>query len=152
MRPIALMLLIAGGLSCQTKQATPCDLAEPKRFEGTMISLRGRLSFSMHGAYFLTDTCDQNISAPIILFPNTKFAPAVEFDADTNSAERLGPFLRVSGGSSVACGTLTGKLFYKRTFRLKKHGGTLSGNGFGPNGRSRMAFVIKSVNEIGACP
>ena len=154
MRPV-IPLLIFAALSATRSGAAGaprnvCELPTALDPAGTLLTVVGRVVFSMHGAYLLTDRCPKPAPAPVLAFPHDRFslersAPRVSFEANADALARLGPYLRPSGGTSEACAVITGQLFSAVKFRANGH----QGNGFGPNGMSRLVLVIKSVDQIG---
>ena len=133
------------------REITLCDLGNPSSFEGGRVSIRGRIGFTMHGTAFLPEPCKNSLPGVAVLFPGKENSPNVEFVLDPQALARLSPFFGPTGGSSTACGVLTGQLFYKRDFRVRQEGGGPQGNGYGPRGALRWGFVIESVREIHAC-
>ena len=149
---LLLFLLITSILPGATDgEITLCDLGDHSSFEGKRLSIRGRLGFTMHGTAFLPEPCKNSPPGVAVLFPGNENSPKVEFTFDPQTLERLSLFFRPTGGSATACGVLTGKLFYKRDFRLRREGAGPQGNGYGPRGALRWGFVLEFVGEIHPC-
>jgi len=129
-----------------------CEIKDPERFASKIISVTTEVGFTPHGTFLLTDTCKRKSAEDaVVMYPKLGTAPEVSFDLDEGALQLLGPFFRPSGGVSRACGTFEGQLFYRKNFRLRHFGGGPQGNGFGPRGAYRLAFVMKSVQEIRPC-
>ncbi len=151
-RVLMLITMSAGMvLGASGKVVTLCDLSDHREVEGTEVSLRGRIGFTMHGAAFIGESCKNGPPGVALLFPATAHSPKVDFGLDSRALDQLGPFFRLTGGSAVACGVLKGKLFYKKHFHLHQYGAGPQGNGYGSRGALRWGFVIRSVEEIQAC-
>lgn len=155
MRRIALIHLIVLASSvcgaATADEVTPCDLMRPKAFLSKTVSITGRVVFTMHGAFLVSDRCPNQAQDVVILFPGAEGTPVVNFDLDPHAAELLRPFFRPTGGTTSACGVLFGEVFYRTRFHSRIEGAGPQGNGFGPRGAFRLAFVLRSVQEIRAC-
>ena len=115
------------------------------------IPVAGRILFTMHGAFLTTDSCSDHSYDIVLLYPGVDGTPSVPFNLDPDATERLSPFFRPAGGTATACGVLDGRVFYKKGFRSKRLGAGPQGNGFGPRGAFRVAFVLRTVREIRPC-
>ena len=147
---VVLVPLVA--LGQENDELTTCQLAKTKASYEQVVSVRARLGFTMHGMFlFGEDTCKGNTDDVVLLFPNRGGAPTVEFELDSHAVEQLSPFFRPTGGVAIACGVVEGRLFKKQGFRAVQRGAGPQGNGFGPRGAFRLAFVLRSVIEIRAC-
>ena len=151
MKLFTLVIVIAGIAVAESKPMTLCDLAEFKGFEGQLITVKGRILFSMHGAAFVRDKCKLSQPGIALLYPLDRTAPSVDFQLDSHAVEKLTPYTRSTGGVAIACATLTGQLAVTKKFRLRQYGGGPQGNGFGSRGTLRLAMVIKSVDQIEPC-
>ncbi len=139
-------------LIAPVKDLSPCDVQQVERFLAQRISIKGVIAFTSHGMFWLSDSCgNRDAQDVVILFPHAANTPRVPFDLDPQANEMLRPFFRPIGPPASACASLTGQLFYKNDFRSRMAGGGPQGNGFGPRGAFRLAFVVQSVNEIHAC-
>jgi hypothetical protein len=128
-----------------------CDIMHPNKAISEGVVVESRILFTMHGTFLTTDACADHSYDIVILYPGVEGTPQVAFKLAPETTERLGPFFRPSGGSAVACGLLNGQVFYKKHFRSKIFGAGPVGNGFGPRGAFRVAFVLQSVSEIRDC-
>jgi preprotein translocase subunit SecD len=129
-----------------------CDIQHPESFLGERIVVNGLMAFTNHGIFLVADSCNgSDAEDVVVLFPKTEGAPKVDFDLDSLVSQKLRPFFRPIGRSTNACATLSGQVFYKKEFRSTAAGGGPQGNGFGPRGAFRLAFVIESVNDIYSC-
>jgi hypothetical protein len=157
MRKIELFLValtaITGSLTGAAidSEVSPCDLSSPNTFLGRIVSISGRIVFSMHGTFIISDSCKRHTEDIVVMFPKRDGTPAVNFDIDQQTVDLLKPFLRPTGGTTTACAVMTGQVFYKNRFRSKMEGAGPQGNGFGPRGAFRLAFVVRSINEIHGC-
>jgi hypothetical protein len=142
-------VVVAGG--APTGNITVCDL-KPRAFEGRLISVKGRLLFTMHGAYLLGDSCaSRGQHSAALAYPGDQGAPSVRFRLDPTALSQLRPFFRTTGGQAIACGAFSGEVFYKVGFHLRKFGDIAVGNGFGENGALQATFVLQSVVDIHPC-
>jgi hypothetical protein len=123
----------------------------PKTFLGKPIIIAARAIFTMHGAFLTSDTCSDRSQDIVILYPKLAGTPEVPFELDSQAMDRLKVFFRPNGGTASACGIFSGQVFYKRDFHSKQFGAGQQGNGFGQRGAFRLAFVLRSVNEIRSC-
>ena len=128
-----------------------CSVKSVQSLAGRRLTVKARLGFTAHGMFLLTDRCLRKTPSAVVLNPHDPGAPSVAFQGDKDVMERLRPFLRLTGGATVACGELSGEFAYKKDFKAKRFGGGPQGNGFGPRGAFRLAFVLQSVTEISAC-
>ena len=133
------------------KQITLCDLAKAGAFNGSQVSIQGRIAFTMHGVAFVAASCKGSPPGVAVLTPGAENSPKVEFQVDPHTPERLAPFIRPTGGSAVGCGVLNGMLFYKKNFHIRQEGAGPQGNGYGPRRALRWGLVLQSVSEIHAC-
>jgi hypothetical protein len=142
-------LVLVFPLACWSADMTPCDLVKGQAKQ-EVSTLSGRLYFDMHGAYMFSSDC---ASSPRIYVadPGTESVPPVRFTPSSDNLEKLRPYIRVRGGTAIACGTLTGRLFEKKGFHTRMSGGGPQGNGFGPRGAFRWVLVLQSVGEIHSC-
>src|SRR5262249_40610461 len=129
---------------------TLCDLDE-RTWAGKQASLSGRIAFTRHGGAFVGESCTSSPPGVALLFPNSSTSPKVEFEVDPQSLQQLSQFFRPAGRTTTACGTLTGKIFYKKNFHMRHPGGGAQGNGYGARGALRWGFVLQSVLEIHTC-
>jgi hypothetical protein len=132
-------------------ELSTCDLMHPKAFLGKPITIAARAIFTMHGAFLTSDTCSDRSQDIVILYPKIARTPEVSFELDSQAIDLLKAFFRPNGGTALACGIFSGQVFYKRDFHSKEFGGGPQGNGFGPRRAFRLAFVLRSVNEIRSC-
>jgi hypothetical protein len=153
MRPIALLFttLLTAGVSLGTSATSVCDIMHPDKLDMKAIRITARILFTMHGAFLTTDSCPDHSYDIVVLYPNIEGTPPVAFSLGSDAIERLKTFFRPDGGTAAACAVLEGQAFYKKHFRSKPLGGGPLGNGFGPRGAFRVAFVIHSVEEIHVC-
>lgn len=153
MRSVLALITMSTGivLGASSKEITLCDLRGHGTVEGTEISLRGRIGFTMHGAAFLQESCKNSPPGVALLDPGASHNPKVDFEMDSRSLDQLRPFYRITGGAAIACGVLNGKLFYKKNFQLHQEGAGPQGNGYGSRGALRWGLIIRSVEEIRAC-
>ena len=129
---------------------TFCDLVNTDRFVGRVNEITARLMFSMHGVVLSSELCRPRTEDVPLVFPHDG-APDVEFDLDPEAMTMLQPFFRPTGGVASTCAVITGQLFVKRDFRSKREAGGRQGNGFGPRGAFRRAFVLQSVKRVFDC-
>lgn len=127
-----------------------CD-PESRGLEGKIISVEGKIVFTMHGIVLIPLACDGSAPGLAVLMPGSAVSPHVEFELDADVPRQLAPFVRPSGGVAVACGILRGQLFRKRGFRLRQFGGGPQGNGYGYRGVHESALVIREIVDIGSC-
>jgi len=139
------------GLCAAENEITLCDLVLYRAFAGKSVSIRGRIGFTMHGVAFLPSSCKNSPPGVAVLTPGNANTPSVDYILENRDLQLLAPFLRPSGGAAVACGVLSGRIFYKKDFELQQSGGGPEGNGYGPRGALRWALVLSSVKEIRAC-
>jgi hypothetical protein len=155
MRTITLLSIIAvnAGIALASGGAeiSTCDLLRPDGLLGKSVTVAGRAIFTMHGTFLTSDPCSDHSQDIVILYPKIEGTPEVSFGLDPRALETLKPFFRPSGGSASACVVLTGQVFYKKRFHSKAEGAGLQGNGFGPRGAFRLAFVLQSVKEAHTC-
>ncbi len=130
---------------------TICDLNRRPDLVGQIISMSARIGFNMHGGFLLSDSCADRAEGAVLLFPKTAGTPPVNFELDPNAVGRLSPFFRLTGGASTACGVLRGQLVVKLHFHRRQAGAGPIGNGFGPRGASRYAFILQSVTNVHSC-
>jgi len=128
-----------------------CDLTSRDLTTGEHLALSARMGFTAHGMFLLTDKCSKKVPALLVLTPHDEGAPDVGFELDGEALHRLSPFLRLTGGGTIACGTLVGQFASKPHFRTEGSGAELRGNGFGHQGVFQFAFILQSVAEIHAC-
>lgn len=146
---IVLAPIVAFGQT--NEELTICQLANTKASYERIVSVRAQVGFTMHGMFLLgDDACKGNTDDIVLLFPN-RDGPTVDFELDAHATEKLRPFFRPTGGAATACGLVEGRLFKKQGFRAVQRGAGPQGNGFGPRGAFRLAFVLRSVTEIRAC-
>ena len=150
---ILLFVAVLGVSSCYGEQnpLSVCDIMHLKGLPEQTIQVSARILFTMHGAFLTTDTCSDHSYDIVILYPGIEGTPPVSFKLDSEATERLSPFFRPAGGTATACSVLVGQVFHKSDFRSKRQGAGPQGNGFGPRGAFRVAFVLRSVSEIRAC-
>jgi len=155
MRPITLLHTIVLSVSIAFASAgaefSTCDLLHPEALLGKRITITGRVLFTPHGAFLTSDSCADHSQDIVILYPKIEGTPEVPFALETQVIDLLKPFFKPAGGTATACGTLTGQVFYKKHFRSKAEGAGPQGNGFGPRGAFRLAFVLQSVKGIHVC-
>jgi hypothetical protein len=132
-------------------ELSTCDLMHPKTPLGKPIIIAARALFTRHGTFLTSDTCSDHSQDIVILYPKLAGTPEVSFELDSQAIDLLKSFFRPNGGTTSACGIFSGQVFYKRDFHSKESGGGPQGNGFGPRGAFRLAFVLRSVNEIRSC-
>jgi hypothetical protein len=118
---------------------------------GQRVVVTGFMAFTNHGIFLLSDSCGSDAQDVVVLYPKAHDAPKVDFDLDPKASDMLRPFYRPIGLSTNGCAAITGQVFYKKDFPTRNSGGGLQGNGFGPRGAFRLAFVIQAVNEIHPC-
>jgi len=128
-----------------------CDIMHAGRFAHSDVVISGRILFTMHGAFLTTDSCPDSSYDLVLLYPKSVGAPPVPFDLDPSAIGKLKNFFRPSGGTAAACGVLSGRVFYKKRFHSRPEGAGPVGNGFGPRGAFRAAFVLRSVDAAHAC-
>jgi hypothetical protein len=134
-------------LGAADKEITLCDLADHKSFEGKHVVISGRIVFWMHGTAYLPGACKNGPPGLAVLLPNGEASPKIEAEV----LQRLSPFFRINGGTTTACGTLSGQLLYKRHFHLRHPGAGPQGNGYGSRGALRWGLVVDSVGELRTC-
>jgi hypothetical protein len=139
------------GCAASGAEISTCDLVRPNAFLGKRIMIASRVLFTMHGTFLTSDSCPDHSQDVVVLYPMTEGTPEVPFTLDPQVMDSLKQFFRPTGGTASACGVLTGQLFYKKRFHSKALGGGPQGNGFGPRGAFRLAFVIESVKQIHKC-
>lgn len=132
-------------------ERSACEIMRPNASLSGEVLVQGRILFTMHGAFLTTDGCPDHSYDIVILYPGIEGTPPVSFNLAPETSERLKLFYRPAGGTAVACGVLKGQVFYKKNFRLKAFGAGPVGNGFGPRGAFRVAFVLQSVSEVRNC-
>jgi len=151
------MILIFAAVLCvsycygEENPLSVCDIMHGEGSPKHSIPVAARILFTMHGAFLTTDSCADRSHDIVILYPGIEGTPSVSFKLDPNVTERLSPFFRPAGGTATACGVVVGQVFYKSDFKSERHGAGPQGNGFGPRGAFRVAFVLRSVREIQAC-
>jgi len=128
-----------------------CDLQHPEQLSERAVEVRSLILFTSHGAFLRSDSCATQAQDVPILYPGADDTPKVQFNLDPGVDRMLKPFRRPMGPSTTACAVLTGQVFDKKGFRVQMFGGGPQGNGFGPRGAFRLAFVIRSVKEIHPC-
>jgi hypothetical protein len=146
-----LMFLLRRPIAAVEEPTDLCNVKSLVNLAGRHVTIKARLGFTSHGMFLLTDQCSHRIPSAVVLNPDDPGAPIVPFEADKNVMERLRPFLKLTGGAAVACGMISGEFAYKKDFKKQHFGGGPQGNGFGPRGAFRFAFVLQSVIEISAC-
>jgi hypothetical protein len=154
MRTVILLFVAVSGISSCYGEQNPlsvCDIMRPKGLLEQSIQIAARILFTMHGAFLTTDSCSDHSYDIVILYPGIEGTPPVSFKLDPDATKQLSPFYRPAGGTATACGVLVGQVFQKSDFRSKRQGAGPQGNGFGPRGAFRVAFVLRSVSEIRAC-
>jgi hypothetical protein len=128
-----------------------CDIEHPTASQGTVVAVESRVLFTMHGAFLSTDGCPDHSFDIVILYPGIQGTPLTSFKLAPGTLEQLKPFYRTNGGTAVACSVLRAQVFYKKRFRSKGFGAGPVGNGFGPRGAFRVAFVLESVVDMHQC-
>jgi hypothetical protein len=146
-------VIILTGCSALFANAQAVDFCSlgPKPPSDSLLAVRVRLGFTMHGGYLLSNKCVNKTPAAELLIPGFPDAPKVPFDIDPDALRQLKPFFRLTGGSSEACAVISGSFVERKPFRTKRVQGYLEGNGFGPLGALQFGFVLKSVDEISVC-
>jgi hypothetical protein len=148
-----LISTICLSLSAAGEVVDLCKMKSVEAVVGKRLTLGARMGFTSHGAFLLTDLCSRKvIPAAAVLLPRDPGVPEVDFEADQHALTSLKPYLRLAGGAATACGTIVGEFVSKPKFRTERHGPILQGNGFGPQGALRFAFILRSVIEISSCP
>ena len=143
--------LLAVATHVAAREITPCDLT-PHAFEDQLVTISARALFTMHGAYLLGSSCTgKGQYSAALLLPGEKGSPLVSFELDPSSLASLKPFFRTTGGQAFACGLFSGRVFYKKGFRLRHFDEITIGNGFGEHGTLQAGFVIESVKDVRAC-
>ena len=137
--------------AAHASELSVCDLNSPKPYLGRLVQVSARVVFTMHGIFLVSDSCKHSSEDVPVLFPKRAHSPEVDFDIDPQAVELMKPFFKPTGGTSTACAVITGRIFYKERFRSREEGAGPQGNGFGPRGAFRFAFVIRSVSEIHPC-
>jgi len=94
------------------KEIGLCEVFNTKPLESQHVSVRGRIGFTMHGMFLLSDECKGTKPSVVVLFPNVDGTPPVRFALDPQINSQLRPFVRPSGGTAVACGVLDGAISY----------------------------------------
>jgi len=154
MRKIILLFASLWGATCAYGEQTPlsvCDIMDGKALPEQSIPVAGRILFTMHGAFLTSDSCPEHSYDIVILYPGVEGTPPVSFSLGPEATKRQSPFFRPAGGTATACGVFDGQVFRKTGFRSKRQGAGPQGNGFGPRGAFRVAFVLRAVREIRAC-
>jgi hypothetical protein len=128
-----------------------CDIEHPVPFQGTVVAIESRALFTIHGAFLSMDGCPDQSFDIVILYPGIEGTPPTNFKLAPGTLEQLKPFYRTNGGTAAACGVLRGQVFYKKHFRSKRFGAGPVGDGFGPRGAFKVAFVLESVVDIHQC-
>jgi hypothetical protein len=128
-----------------------CDIMHQGPESTKPVRVMSRMLFTRHGVFLTTDSCVDHSFDIVLLYPGIEGTPPVPFSLDLESMRLLGPFLRPTGGTAAGCAVLDGRVVYKKGFRAKERGAGPQGNGFGPRGAFRVAFVLQSVKEIHDC-
>ena len=128
-----------------------CDLVQPAKLSPREVLLKGRMLFTMHGAFLTTDPCPDHSFDIVILYPGIEGTPSVPFGLEPGTLDSLKPFFRPNGGTATACGLIKGQVFFKKGFHSKALGAGSQGNGFGARGAFPVAFVLRGVAEIRDC-
>ena len=144
-------LCCAFAASASAQEVDFCNATARVEGISPRLVLRARMGFTPHGMFLMSDHCPQRAPAAVVLNPHDPGAPEVPFGVSHDALVRVKPFLRLTGGSSTACGVISGMLTVKKNFKLKQMGGGPQGNGFGPRGAYKFAFILESVIEIGPC-
>jgi len=147
-----LFLLTALRQACALTPISPCDL-DTRSLDHRHVAVSVRVLFTMNGAWTLPEASCRGREArafAALAFPQDG-NPVVDFRTEPGSEEKLKPYYRLRGGSSVACVSLEGQLFVVKRFRSTRVGGVFSGNGFGEGGRARSALVVQRVVSASPC-
>lgn len=135
MRQISLlvfMVLTASLAYGGGKEVGLCDVFHPAAFDSQQVAIQGRISFTRHGMFLLSDECKGAKPNVVVLFPHVDGTPQVGYGLDPQVNSQLTPFVRPTGGTATACGVLDGTIFYKKNFRSQDAGAGPTGNGFVP--------------------
>jgi hypothetical protein len=146
-----IVLSLVFGATAATPDLTTCDLSRRSDLAGRIISVSARIGFTMHGAHLLSDSCVGRAEDAVLLFPKTAGTPPVNFEIDPIAVGSLSPFFRPTGGTATACGVVRGQVVVKNRFHRRRAGAGPVGNGFGPRGAFRYAFILQSVTEVHSC-
>jgi hypothetical protein len=131
---------------------TACDLND-RSLDRAHVQVSVRVLYTMHGAATLPDpSCKgrRKIAWAALSYPDAG-NPVVDFSIEPGSEEKLRPYYRLQGGSSVACVSLEGQLIVMKGLRSWHVHGMFFGNGFGEEGRARAALVIQRVISASPC-
>jgi hypothetical protein len=155
MQKIALLFfgLFAPLLACAAEnELNICDLQRPGSFSGRVIVVKGRLGFTSHGMFLLSNgNCSRKSEDIVVMLPHSSGVPAVSFELDGSALAMLRPYMRPTGGTATACGVINGELFSKKGLKVRREGGGPQGDGFGPRGAFSLGLVLKSIIEIRPC-
>ena len=132
-------------------EMTMCDLSHRADIGNRVISAKARIGFTSHGIVLLSDGCPKGSEDVVLLFPGHERTPHVAFELDPRAMQSLRPFFRPTGGTAIACAVVTGELHVKRDFRASRAGASPVGNGFGPRGAFRRAFILRDVADVRSC-